>query len=494
MDEGIKPEKVGPYKIESFLTSGGMNDIYLAFHEDTLELVVVKILKSKLVNNFEMKSRFMHEAQIVALANHPGIVKYHSHGVWEGGLYLALEHLQGVSLRKYIQHTPLTLKRAVEVILEICYAVCHLHTHGIIHRDLKPENIIITEKGEVKLLDFGIARRIHELGQSGPLEEGRFIGTPSYMSPEQRENPENVSFPSDIYSLGIIAYELILGKISQGHVHISMMPKGLQKIIAKALQQNPKERYQDLVDMIGDFSSYLNVLVDTEEDAPLPVALDALQSAVMEMVPQSFPKWEGVDVDFSLHKGMGISPLYYDFFVQNELYFIASEPVHSSSKGAIELAYFRGLERAFRPQIGNLDAWCDLMTKTTLKDPLHPLYSIGLLKIQLRQKSFEFVGMGEVRLFKISRSTVHSYTRQVAPLGAEEVGAETFRGTLLEGDCIIISTSSLLESCLNNPDFLQELKQHKRPTEHLMRKTKAIYPQEFEKKSILIVSFTINTL
>lgn len=477
------PEKVGPYKIENYLTSGGMNDIYLALDEESEELVVVKVLKGKYHDNFEMKSRFMHEAEIVALTNHPGIVKYLSHGVWEGGLYLALEYLQGVSLRKYIQHTPITLKKAVEVILDLCYAVCHLHTHGIIHRDLKPENILITDKGEVKLLDFGIARRIHELGQPLP-EEGYFIGTPSYMSPEQRENPESVSFPSDIYSLGIIAYELVLGKLSHGHVHLSMMPKGLQKILGKALQPRVLDRYQDLVDLIGDLSSYLNVLLEEVMDGALPLALDALQTAVQELVPQSLPRWEGVEVDFSLHKGMGIAPIYYDFFVQEELYFIASEPVHSSSKGAVELAYFRGLERAFRPQIGNLNAWCELLTKTTLKDPLHPLYSIGLLKIDLKQKRFEFIGMGEVRLFKISKGAVHIYSRQVPPLGAMEVGQETFTGTLLPEDVLIFSTSSLVEACTKSAE----------PPELLLRKTKVLYPQEFDKKSLLVVSFKINDL
>ena len=102
--------------------------------------------------------------------------------------------------------------------------------------------------------------------------------------------------------------------------------------------------------------------------------------------------------------------------------------------------------------------------------------------------------MGEVRLFKVSKSHIQSYLRLVPPLGAMEIGQETFKGSFLEGDTLIVSTSSLIEGCLKNPDTVQELKAHKRPTEHLMRKTKALYPQEFDKKSILIVSFTINTL
>lgn len=489
----MPPDKIGPYKIESQIASGGMNDLYLALDLKSLEHVVLKVLKPKYAENFEMKSRFMREAEIVAQANHPGIVKYYAHGIWEGGLYLALEYLQGTSLRTYIQHTPMTLKRAVELILELCYAVCHLHIQGYIHRDLKPENIFVNEKGQIKLIDFGIARRVYELGQKKVAEEGRFIGTPSYMSPEQKNNPESVSFSSDIYSLGIIAYEMILGKLSHGHVHLLLMPKGIQKIIKKMLEPDPKDRYQDLVDVISDFSDYLVVVIDTQEDGALPLAVDGLQLAVQELVPKALPQWDGIEIDFSFHKGLGIAPVYYDLFTQNERYFILSEPAHQSSKGAIEMAYFRGLERAFRPRIGDLSIWSDLLIKTTLKDPLHPLFALGLLRINPKLKKFEFIGMGEVRLFHISKENIRICARSIPPLGSTDT-IDIDTGGLLEQDILILSNSAFVDAVLQEPGQIPELKHHKHLTEYLLHKTKAIYLQEFEQKTLLIASFVINNL
>ena len=174
-----------------------------------------------------------------------------------GDLYIAMEFIQGISLRQYILQTPVSLKKALEIILDIAYALCHLHAHGVIHRDLKPENIIISDSGIVKVIDFGIAQILSEKKDDIGDFKQRTIGTPIYMSPEQKEYPEGVSYPTDIYSLGIIAYELILGKLSHGLIHLSLMPKGLQKIFNKMLQSKPEERYHDIVDLISDLSAYI---------------------------------------------------------------------------------------------------------------------------------------------------------------------------------------------------------------------------------------------
>src|SRR6202040_2179363 len=112
-----------------------------------------------------------------------------------------------------------------------------------------PENILIDQNGLVKVIDFGISQLL-TVDKTHDSHRQQFVGTPVYMSPEQRENPESVSYPSDIYSLGIIAYELVLGKLSHGQIHLSLMPKGLQKILNKALQPRQQDRYQDIVDFI----------------------------------------------------------------------------------------------------------------------------------------------------------------------------------------------------------------------------------------------------
>ena len=150
-----------------------------------------------------MVQRFLREADIIALADHPNIVKLYRQGTWEGGLYIAMEFIGSLSLRKYILRNLISLKHALELVLEISMALCHLHAHGVIHRDLKPENILVTEVGEVKVIDFGIAQLLTD-SPTDPRARRRLVGTPIYMSPEQKNDPESTSYPSDIYSLGII--------------------------------------------------------------------------------------------------------------------------------------------------------------------------------------------------------------------------------------------------------------------------------------------------
>ena len=230
------PEKIGPYKIESLLNQGGMSLLYLGIHPTTLEPIAVKVLLPKYLKNKEVNTRFLNEAKIIETAQHPNIVKLYQVGQWEKGVYIAMEFIRGISLRQFIQKQSFSLKKALEIILEVAHALAHLHAHGIIHRDLKPENILITENGSIKLIDFGIS-------QLGDEEiEQRKIGTPFYMSPEQIENPLNVSSLTDIYAISIVAYELILGKSTHGIIHLSLLPSGLRTILEKGLQIDPKKR------------------------------------------------------------------------------------------------------------------------------------------------------------------------------------------------------------------------------------------------------------
>ncbi len=252
------PEAIGPYKIECLLQKGGMSLLYLGTHPDTKEPIAIKVLSQRFLSNPDIIQRFLTEAEIISMADHPNIVKLYGHGEWEGGLYIAMEFIQGISLRQFILQNPISLTQGLQIIIDISYALCHLHTHGVIHRDLKPENILVTEQGTIKVIDFGISQLLQE--KENPLSppKQRLIGTPIYMSPEQRLNPEMVSYPTDIYSLGIIAYELILGKLSHGRIHLGLMPRGVQKILHHALQPQASDRYQDIVDFISDVSAYMH--------------------------------------------------------------------------------------------------------------------------------------------------------------------------------------------------------------------------------------------
>lgn len=230
------PETIGPYTIESLLIQGGMSLIYLGVHPETKEKVIVKVVRPKYLHNNEMVSRLLKEAKILRMATHPGIVKLYDLGKWHDEIFLVMEYVQGTSLRKLIGQKNFPHEKALQLILQIGDALSYLHSLGIIHRDLKPENILVTASGDIKLIDFGISQF---LGQGEEL----WAGTPAYMSPEQKEHPKEISFNSDIYSLGLIAYELYLGKLSQGIVYPNLLPPQLKKIIEKALLIDPKNRY-----------------------------------------------------------------------------------------------------------------------------------------------------------------------------------------------------------------------------------------------------------
>lgn len=311
------PKQIGPYVIQSLLQKGGMSVLYLGVDPAVGELAVIKVLSSKYILNRDVVDRFLCEAEIVALADHPHIVKMYGQGEWEGGLYIAMEFILGTSLRNYILTTPISLRKAIELLLQITYALCHLHTHGVIHRDLKPENILVAETGEIKVIDFGIAQLLSESNLDSEFGSiSRTIGTPIYMSPEQRKNPELVSYPSDIYSLGIIAYELVLGKLSFGNVYLSLMPKGLQKILQKALQPKMEDRYQDIVDFISDLSGYLHSkTIDRERPVSDSVSniYDDFRAFTNEQLSPT-PHWEGIDIAVSAHSQLGLRSAFAEFW------------------------------------------------------------------------------------------------------------------------------------------------------------------------------------
>ncbi len=396
--EFVIPQNVGPYKIETLLEKGGMSIIYLGSHPETHQPTTIKVLSPKFISNPEIIERFLREAEIIALADHPNIVKLYGQGKWEGGLYIAMEFIQGLPLRQYILQTPISLKHALEIIIDIAYALCHLHTHGVIHRDLKPDNILVTETGTIKVIDFGIAQLLTEASEI-PSHQ-KVIGTPIYMSPEQRENPESVSFPSDIYSLGIIAYELILGKLSHGQIHLSLMPRGIQKILVKALQPNVKKRYQDIVDFIVDVSGYLNSK-DFEKDkvvkdhlSELSESLRHTQSILNTDIP---PNWPNLNIQISTFGSQIIGSIYHDFLeLHSGLYAIAfAESSLKGADGMIFCTIFHGMLRGLSKTISNLSELTQTLNQNIIQEGLDTAFNFNYLVIDTEKKLVQHVICGQ---------------------------------------------------------------------------------------------------
>lgn len=407
----VIPQKIGNYKIESLFEKGGMSVLYLGTHSETLEPAIIKVLPEKYLLNQEVVNRFLKEADIIAMTDHPNIVKLYQHGEWEGGLYIAIEFIQGISLRQYILQKHITLKRAVEMIIEIAYALCHLHMHGVIHRDLKPENIIVPESGPLKVIDFGIAQLLTEENEPTIPIKPKFIGTPIYMSPEQKNNPETVSYPSDIYSLGIISYELVLGKLSFGQLHLGLMPKSLRKILAKALQADPALRYQDVVDFIADISAYLNSDAIKEEQNigdQIGELSENLKNTQKILIPENAPLWKELEIGIATHKE--ISPfglqqgIYQDFFeIQENAYgIIMTDSSLKNRESFVYTAATRGMIRALCKLTTKPEELITILNDLVVNDPLRHQLSLNYITIEPKDHIFHYICCGHGNLFYIS--------------------------------------------------------------------------------------------
>lgn len=397
---GETPKAIGPYKIESLLEKGGMSLLYLGSHPTTGDPVTIKVLSPKYLSHPEAVKRFLNEAEIIAMADHPNIVKLYGYGNWSGGLYIAMEFIEGISLRQYLLQTPTSLKKALEIILDIAYALCHLHTHGIIHRDLKPENILVTEQGMIKVIDFGIAQLLTAKDFSAPQ---RLIGTPIYMSPEQKENPESVSYPSDIYSLGIIAYELVLGKLSHGQIHIALMPKGLQKILNRALQYKPEDRYQDIVDFISDVTAYLHsTSLQKEKKAGdrLSELSENIEQAQSLLVPALPPSWPSAEIGLTFYKGGGISGFFLDFLELSDgaLVVVMGESSVGGAPGVIYASVVRGMIRALcnfmRPDTIAPSALGTLVNTLIAQDRFNKVFALTILLLDPANNECHYLSCG----------------------------------------------------------------------------------------------------
>lgn len=400
------PEKIGNYRIEYLLEKGGMSILYLGTHPETQEPTIIKVLSPKFTSNPEIIKRFTNEAEIIAMTHHPNIVQLYGFGEWEGGLYIAMEFIQGISLRQYILQTPVSLSRALDIIIDVAFALCHLHAHGVIHRDLKPENILITENGTVKVIDFGIAHLLKENDKAQTTQRQQIIGTPVYMSPEQREDPSNVSYPTDIYALGIIAYELILGKLSLGQIHLSLMPKGIQKILQKALQPNLEDRYQDTVDFIADITAYRNsnaLQKEKKPGDPVSEMAENLKQAQMTLVANSSPQWPDMEIGFAGHQGIRFSGIYYDFFEIPEGSYgvIVGEASSKGAEGVIYTGVLRGMVRSLCRLTTKPVELVTILNDLIFRDSMQQVFTLSYLILNPRENQLKFISCGYGNLWII---------------------------------------------------------------------------------------------
>lgn len=404
------PEKIGPYKIEALLKKGGMGWLYMGIHPDTKKPIAIKTLPSSCLKDPEAVERFLKESRLIALTDHPNIIKLYEEGRWDGGLYIAMEWIHGIPLRQFIAQQSFSLKCSLDIILQVSQALKHLHSHGIIHRDLKPENILITENGEIKVIDFGIAQVAKE---DNRVARPQLIGTPNYMSPEQKKPPYEATYASDIYSLGVLSYELILGKLSYGVINITLLPKNLRKIINKALAVSITERYQTIDEFIDDISLYLKSN-DIEKEKPgqdqTTEIVEIFQKASYALSPFPSPSWPPIDIGIAKIKSSQCFGLYYDVFVlPNECYFIfIADPFEQTLNSLFSTANLRGVVRTL---IKNTDisvksnfepiSFAQSLQKQMADDPFIINFTFSYLYLDHLRAEIHFFNAGLSNLIRV---------------------------------------------------------------------------------------------
>src|SRR5437899_890156 len=299
----------GRYRIVRKLGTGGMANVYLAEDQELGRRVAIKILDDRHASDEQFVERFRREAKNAAGLSHPNIVSIYDRGEAVGTYYIAMEFLDGRSLKELIvSRGPAPVSVAIDYARQILGALRFAHRNGIVHRDIKPHNVLVDSEGRLKVTDFGIARA----GASQMTEAGSIIGTAQYLSPEQAKGAP-VDQTSDLYSVGVVLYELLTGvvpfsgdtPVEIAMKHLSMVPappstkradvpRGLDMVVMRALAKDPSERYQSAEEMDADLRRInrgVAISPVTEEAAtaiisrPPPTDVTEIKPRAREAVP-----------------------------------------------------------------------------------------------------------------------------------------------------------------------------------------------------------------
>jgi hypothetical protein len=241
-------KKIGNFYLVEKLGSGGMSEVFLGANPRTSEKRAFKLMKMRATMPASYRARFQREVDIIRGLTHPGIIRVMDNGVFEDFYYYSMEYMQGGSLGQRMERERIPISEAVGLFIRICSAMAYAHEHAIIHRDLKPSNILLTADGDPVVSDFGIAKVLDSLSTS-LTQSGEILGTIAYLAPEQRFSTKKVNRRADVYALGAIFYEMLmgfppLGKFPWPRDVQTNFPESLQTVLEKCLVIDPEDRLE----------------------------------------------------------------------------------------------------------------------------------------------------------------------------------------------------------------------------------------------------------
>lgn len=296
------------YRIKQRIGGGGMANVYLARDIILDRDVAIKVLRPEFASDPEFIERFDREAQAATSLSHPNIVNIYDVGDEDDILYIVMEYVDGMTLKEYIlEHGPLDVATALDIMEQLTSAIHHAHMNGLVHRDIKPQNILIDRRGKIKVTDFGIAVA---LSATALTQTNSILGSVHYLSPEQARGGKATK-KSDIYSLGIVFYELLTGKVPfSGHSPVSIalkhlqdetpsvrefnsdIPQSVENIILKATAKDPFHRYQSAAEMEEAIKRALDpdVLNEPKFTPPVEPGEETKAIPIITDLPEQFPE------------------------------------------------------------------------------------------------------------------------------------------------------------------------------------------------------------
>ena len=337
-------ENVGPYRIIEQLGQGGMATVFKAYHASLDRYIAIKVLHPAFGEDPAFEARFQREARVVAKLEHPNIVPIYDYAEHEKRPYLVMKFIEGSTLKAKLDQGPLASNEILGIVDAVGSALAYAHKRNVLHRDIKPSNVLVAEDGQIYLADFGLAR-IAQLGES-TLSGDMIIGTPQYISPEQAMGVKDLDERTDLYSFGVMLYELVVGKVPFNadtpfaiiHDHIysplplprkvnPSVPEQVERVLLKALAKDRLDRYENVNQMVSAFKEIWNQAViptqlplatDTASPIVAPAQVDAPAQptrAAVSPVKKRFP-WAWIGAGFIILFLLGLTV----YATQNDLF------------------------------------------------------------------------------------------------------------------------------------------------------------------------------
>ncbi len=303
----IRPgENVGSYRIIEQLGSGGMATVFKAYHPSLDRYVAIKVLHPAFKADPQFFERFQREARIVANLEHPNIIPVYDFNEHEGEPYLVMRFIEGDTLKPEMEGQPMPPAEVLHLMRPVCQGLSYAHKQGVLHRDIKPSNIMITDDGSVFVTDFGLARMV-QAGES-TLSQDMMVGTPQYISPEQAQGAKDLDQRTDIYSLGVVLYEMLTGRVPfsvdtpfatvHDHIYTPLpMPSSVnpdiepdvERMLLKALAKDPKDRFETVDELLQALEFTMGQQLTVASKTKKPTKIDAPPKAKKE--DEGIPWW-----------------------------------------------------------------------------------------------------------------------------------------------------------------------------------------------------------